>query len=368
MPAGYSRIRIFSPLGYQLAEVDAMTRRGWVLNEPGRCEFTLPIYDAFAGGFNAKMNGGTFAFGNYVLIDHKPSVNADGSSNGVLPQWVGILATPRQWAYGKITFTALSAEYVLQLRATPTDYIAQGSPGQIFAQIITWANDQSYNPGGYPIRLGAIDLSGPVAAQVMKVSCLEEVRTLYKANGYDWDIQPSLDANNRLSLIANWYQRKGVQVFRYFTNLNMMSADPILTEQGQWYNTIRSYSEASSTGNRNFTLVQDAASLAANGLANLNQVWPGTDGAVSAVGTQVVYNKGLAFITANKKPVTTFVPAILDSGNDFSYLNIGNFWFIQTDIAGFLPNGSIGTNGLARITAMEYQELYNRAVVAAVVQ
>lgn len=368
MAAGYSRVRIFNNRGIQLTEIDVATKRSWVLNEPGRCQFTYNIYDAPSRGFNPKLTGYNFAYGNFILIEHKPSKNADGTTNGILPVWCGFISPPQQWSYGKVQVTAMQAEFILQLRATPMDLSASGSPGQIFSQILAWANDQSFNPGGFPVQPGMIDLSGAPDSRVMKVSALEEVRALYKASGYEWDIQPVLNSKNQLSLVANWYVYKGVRVFRYFTNVNLQASDPIYSESGQYYNTIRSFSEASSTGNRNFSLVQDAASVLKNGLANENLVWPGTSGAVSAVGTDVVINKANNFIATNKTPVRTFGPQVLDSGNDFSYLNVGNFWNVQTDLCGFLPNGQIGTNGLVRITAMEYDDLKNAVLMAAVLQ
>lgn len=368
MAAGYSRVQIFSPLGIPLCDLDVATKRGWVLNDVGRCVFTVNIYDAFTGGYNAKATGVNLAYGNLVLIRHKPSVNQDGSTNGQLPPWVGVITPPRLWDFGKIQVTVMSAEEVLHLRATPLDLTATGAPGQIFTQIIAWANDQSFNPGAYPIKLGTVDMSGAHSSQTMKVSALEEIKTLYKASNYEWDVQPYLDSTNRLSLIANWYYKKGIPAGRYFTNVNMTAATPLLAEQGNYYNTVRSFSQASSTGNRNFALVQDAASVAANGVSNSNQVWPGTDGAVSAAGYEVVYQKGSSFIQQNKQPVRTFAPQVLDIGNDFSFLALGNTWNVQTDAVGFLPNGQIGTNGTVRLTAIEYDDLNNTALIAGVLQ
>lgn len=366
MAAGYSRIRVFNFMGIELAEFDAMTIRSWTLDDEGRCNFTVPIYSG-AGGFNPNAREYILNYGNLILIEHKPSVNADGTTNGVLPPWVGVLAPPRQWSFGQIACTAYSAEHILNFRCSPAPFTATGTPGAIYKQLILWGNDPSFNPFALPIQIGQIDMSGATTSITVKGSIQDEIKGLVKDFGGDWDIQPFVTSNNRLQLVANYYLSKGVNVGRTFSNINVQYTDPLYVEQGDFVNWVRGYSPATSAGNRNFASVVDAAGLAKNGLFGTNQVFTSIAGDVTAAGIEAVRAAAQQYLTANRIPTRTVAPNILDSGNDFSYLNIGNTWNIALDTVGF-TNGQIGLVGSVRITAMEYAETTNSVRIAGVFQ
>lgn len=366
MAAGYSRVRIFSNMGIEIAELGVSTIRSWTLDGEGRCNFTVPIYSD-SGGFSPLAQENILNYGNLVLVEHKPSTNADGTTNGVLPAWVGVLAAPRQWSFGQIQCTAYSAEHILGFRPSPRGLTAKGTPGAIFRQLILWANDPSYNPFAYPIELGTIEMSGVTASRDVKGSTLEEVTGLIKDLGGDFDITPFVTSTNRLILVANFWERKGTVVNQVFTNTNVEYVSPLFVEQGDFFNWVRGYSNTASSGNLNFAAVADQASLAKHGLMGTNQVFTSIAGDYSAAGVEAVKAAGQQFLTVNKFPTRTVAPNVLDSGNVFSYLNIGNIWNVSLDTVGF-TNGQVGLVGTVRITAMEYGELTNSVRIAGLLQ
>lgn len=366
MAAGFSRVRIFNKMGIELAELGVATTRSWTLDSVGRCNFTVPIYSS-SGGFNPQATEDILNYGNLILVEHKPSVNADGTTNGVLPNWVGILAAPRQWSYGQIQCTAYSAEQILNFRASPKPFTASGTPGAVFKQLILWANDPSFNPGAYPIQLGTIELAGANVSRDVKGSILDEVSGVIKDFGGDWDITPYVTANNQLLLVANYYQLKGAVVNQTFHNQNVEYTSPLYVEQGDFFNWVRGYSSTASTGNVNFAATADQASIAKHGLFGANTVYQSISGQYSAAGFEAVQAANQNFLNQNRFPTRTVAPNVLDVGNAFSFLNVGNYWYIYLDTVGF-TNGQIGLAGAVRITAMEYTELTNSVRVAGLLQ
>src|SRR5260221_1583380 len=142
MAAGYSRVQVFDPKGHIIAELDrAATVRSWALDDVGRCDFTVSTRDPQATPQNLN-------YGNFVLVSHKPSVNADGTLNGQLPPWVGMILAPQEWEYGKVKVTAYGAENLLFYRPMPFTTL-YGSGSLIFAQILALAR----NPIGFNIQV-----------------------------------------------------------------------------------------------------------------------------------------------------------------------------------------------------------------------
>lgn len=368
MAAGFSRVRIFSPSGIELAEMGVATQRSWSLTTVGRCDFTLPVYDARRGaGVNPQCSPALLNYGNLLLVEHTPSKNADGTFNGVLPPWVGIIMPTQEWSYGKVKLTAYAAEQVLKYRTTPMPFDATGTPGTIFKQIILWANDWNYNPSAYPIQIGQIDYGGSSTTRTMKVSAMEEIQALIKDSGGDWSITPFVTSNNQLQLVANYYLSMGVNVGRILSSVDVNNADPVYLEQGEFYNWVRGYSAAASTGNRNFATAINQASLAQHGLLGTNQIFSALGGEYSIAGEQAVLNATQTFLQKNATPTRTVAPNVLDVGNDFSFLRLGNTWGIALDTVGF-TNGQLGLFGTVRITAMEYTELQNNCRIAGEMQ
>lgn len=366
MAAGWSRIRIFNPLGLLINEIDLPTQRSWVLNSQtngvGRCQFTVNVYDAASSnGKNPKCNISNFAYGNLILIEHKPSVNADGSTNGLLPPWVGIIQPPQSWSYGKVSITAYSAEWVLYYR--PMGLLqTSGKPGTMVATILNYANNWINNVGpGIAVQPGIIDTGGTNVRYTFKLDGYSEMQNLSRLCSFDWDITPQVSTGGQLQLFLNWYQHKGIDSGSVISNLNMQNTNPLYSEQGQFFNVILGYTDAVSSGVRQQAISKNADSINANGILATKVVFPGTAG----VAQDVLQSMTDAYLAQHQIPTRTFAPTLLDFGNTFSYCECGNTMIVQNDTVGFGPDG-IGINSNVRITAVEYDDLLNSCRLAGV--
>jgi hypothetical protein len=370
MSDGWSRLRIFKNDGTLIDEYDAPTKRSWVLNGVGRCEFTVPVYDPTASGrFNPKLTQTNFGYGNMVLIDHKPSLNADNTTNGLLPPWVGIILPPQTWDYGKVKFTAYSAEQILKYRPLGNAGL-RGVPGGIFLQLIQGANFWTTGyagaiGGGISILPGNVDLSGHDTPITAKTTVLDAITQYALQTGYDWDITPQVTSGNKLQLLANWYKKKGYDTGQVMSNLNLLNASPMYTEQGELYNTVYATNDANTLNTRVFSISQDVNALSQQGLLGIKQIFAGTQDAAQSV-IQTMGDAYLANIN-NNNFVRTFAPTVLDVGNAFSYCNTGNTWIVQNNWCGFF-NGGIGVNGTIRIISQEYDDMANQVRLAGALQ
>lgn len=373
MTAGWSRLRIFNPSGNLLEEIDYPTTRSWILNNAqttqlGRCQFTVNVYDAFAGGFNPKLTQANFQYGNLLLCEHKPSVNEDGTTNGKLPDWVGVIVPPQTWEYGKVTITAVSAEQLLAYRSiggsSASNHYSGGPPGGAFAWALSLANQNvTFFGSGVPIQPGSIDYGGKGVERYFKLDALTEIRGIATASGFDWDVTPQVSAGNQLQLFGNWYPKKGIDAGLVLSNLNLQSVSPLYTEQGQFYNFVIGYSSSTSPANRVFARSINQAGINANGPMGTVVVFQNTEG-IAQEALQAMTDAYLAGISG---PLRTFAPTLLDKDNDFSFAVTGNTMLVQNDTVGFF-NGGIGVNGSVRITAVEYSELTNLCKMVVVLQ
>lgn len=96
----------------------------WRLSNVGSTKLTLSTRDD-------KANQDNFRFGNRVLIQF---------DNG-LPDWGGVIDTPREWKDGSLVASVYSGEYLLSLRQTGKNRRFTGaSVGTIFNTLIKDAN------------------------------------------------------------------------------------------------------------------------------------------------------------------------------------------------------------------------------------
>jgi hypothetical protein len=356
----YSRVRIFDQNGFMVDEIDVATTRSWVLNGVGRCQFLLNVYDPQTGAVNRACNLADIGYGRFILVEHSPTINFDGTFNGILPPWVGIILPPLEMSYGKVRVTAYSAEQVLWYRPMPYPFqTISGKAGAVFQQILGFCN----NLGGIPIAPGHIDLSKGDHSRTLNLSGLEESQSLAKAAAMDFCVTPSIDINGRLSLIGNWYAKKGVDTNHVLDNTNLEAGDPLYTEQGQIVNWAFGFSEANTTNTRAKGVSVDNASVSACGPLARNVVFTGTKGSTDSVIQGLTDN----FLSVSKNPLRTFAPKVQDVGDAFSFMDTGNTWIVNSDIVG-LSNGGLGLSGLIRITAMEYDDLGNSVSFAGAIQ
>ncbi len=199
--------------GRALGTLDALVEQVvWRKNGVGQVTARVPRRDV------AKY-GDLLRFGAAALLQF---------DNG-LPDWGGILDTPRQWEDGTISINGYSGERLLALRQTGRSEVYMGaSAGKIFRDVIVNANNTA--PTG--LEVGSVWYGGELYDQDYHYKELLAVANeLVEFTGGDFFVTPSL-VNGRITFTAHFAQRRG----RDHTNLSLVDGRNVtkasLNEQG----------------------------------------------------------------------------------------------------------------------------------------
>lgn len=344
-----SNLRVFDHFARHLAYIDAaITPRSYVLNGYGKAEFTVGTQYLYER-FNPREET-ILQFGNLVFIEHNPTKDAAGNTNGKLPGWVGIILPDRGWPYLKTSVTAYSAEAILTFRPMPLTKI-QGTPKTIFLQILEYARPFE----GITIQPGTVDDIDEPFSDNLTTSAYDHIQKLCTRANMNWDITAQIDSRNNLQLYANLYARKGSDTRLILNEDNTENADPSLTEQGTPYNIVYGYSQASTAKDRKFAVGRNQESIDKFGALATNHVFSGiTDFAGLQAAAQAMAD-ALAF----PRKITRRVA--LDIGGTFDYLQTGNTVIVRDNNAGFKAGGGFGFETTARILSLDYNDLTNKA-------
>ena len=226
----------------------------WKLNAYGQARFTLATADATA-------QEDLLQFGNRIVIQFE---------NG-LPDWGGVIDTPRKWKSGTIEVVAYSAEYLLGWRVTSRGRYFQSRPaGAIFKALLTEAR-----PIG--ISLGNVWMGGTLHSpeyhyrelyDIVKNSLTDRIESA------DWDVRPTI-VNGQILFSANYYEQKGTdhgRRVRLLEGVNAVQSD--LAEQGTIANEVFLAGAGSgwSDNNRIYATASDADSQGLYGLRQAGEI------------------------------------------------------------------------------------------------
>ena len=339
-----SRITIFDHFMKRLAEIEAPTTpRSWVLNEYGRCEFSMSTSDP-------KCTETNMQFGNLVFIEHLPSRDETGTYHGKLPDWVGIILPPRTWGYGVLHVTAYAAESILAFRAMP--YVSvKGTPKTVFAQILEHAHERAKN---IIIQPGVLDDTAITCPDDLRTNAYDHIRKLIKTAGMDWNITGEIDNKGELQLFANLYLKKGIETGLVLHNNNTELGSPLLTEQGTPSNHVFGYSQANTAQARFSFEALNQAAIDDYGPLQLNQVFTGMHDPAS------VQNAAQNRANERGRPVKMIRRNLLDHSNAFDLIDTGNIVTVKETNAGF-KDGGMGVEERVRIISIDYNDLSNKA-------
>lgn len=339
-----SRIQIFDHFMKPLAEINAATTpRSWVLNEIGRCEFSMSTSDPACTEKNLQ-------YGNLILITHVPTQDAAANTNGRLPVWVGMILPPRTWDYGILHAVAYSAESVFSFRAMP-HLSLKGYPKEMFYEIIKHTTDYANNIIIHP---GIVDDVPVTLGEELRLSAFDHIRSIAKNAGMDFDVTSQLDQYGNLELFANLYQHKGQDTSLELSNLNSELSSPLLTEQGVPANHVIGYAQASTKASRFQGVGRNQEAINDYGSLQANIVFMGQkdSGGVTVAAQTLAATRG--------RPVKMMKRIALDREDTFSFLDTGNIVKIKEADAGFSPSGGFGFDARVRILSMEYNDLSNK--------
>lgn len=345
-----SKISLFDHFARPLTELNgaATTPRSWVLNDVGRCEFSVSTSDPACSEINLQ-------YGNLIHITHLPGMDAAGVKGGQLPPWTGILLPKRDWNYGSLPVVAYAAEGILSFCPMPFTKIS-GTPADLFRQIIELSNKfiHTYG-GGITIRPGVIENVDKTFSDDLRLSAYEHIKTVVERAGMYWDITGSIDDRGALELRANLYISKGIETGAELNNLNTEgTSGTMLSEQGNPINVVIGYSQANTPQTRYQAIATHSGSIGDYGPLGQNVVFMGLrdTSATAHAADQLALSGG--------RPVRK-IPGrrVLDRGLIFSSLAIGNRLTVSDNYVGFKPGGGFGFSAQAQIVSMKYNDLSN---------
>ena len=326
-----TQILVFDRFGKPIDDIDCEVRRSWELNGIGKAIFTMAKTDLKCTEVNLR-------FGNIVLIE-----------NDECGRWAGTIDLPRRWRNDTIIFTAYTPEWLLKYNVwagngytdetagerfetdyffdTTTSLTALFETGEVYKAGVTWSEDVAqrwYN-------------------------CYEKLQEMADITGQEWEFVPRLKASGDIYFEANWLEQRGSTYSDIVIEEGKhvrLSGGEIFIEQGEIINYPYAYWPSGQYyGNDND---YDTASSVLYG--ERFKTWGiqyTNDDAVDAwlAGKLATY----------KEPQRTFNISIVNDGNIFEYMDIGNTVGLRLVNYGFTDN-AFGIDTTIRILAKEYAE------------
>lgn len=321
------RVILFSKTGQQLAETNAQVVCSWKLNDIGKAKFTLSINDPVC-------RREFIEFGNRVLLEHEE-----------LPDWVGVIDTPREWSsFGTVDITAYSAEYLLKWRRCATSQKITGTSGTKFAELIKKANAERT----LYIDLGDIWNEGKATTeQLQGESIYDAIKRISTDLNHDFALTANIQPNGDLRFYANWYKQRGkVNGCEFIDGWNIKTSNRVLIEQGEIVNDVMAVGVGASSGSQKTGIEIDMDSAGQydyrQGVVNLSTEF---DGTVSVGAAQQLGKL--------KEPRRTYdLNAI---GTIWKDLHIGDTYRLTLNNCGF-SSGGFGLQSDVRVVGMELNE------------
>jgi hypothetical protein len=330
-----SQVLIFDLNGNQVATLETNVRRTWKLNEYESATFTL-------SGYDAKAILSYVQFGRFIYVNHAK-----------LGEWAGMIDPPRSWGYHKFEVTAYSGEYILTTMRTPLNWTGDGHPGPLSSQLVTQSD------GRHDIlQIGNISDNGKAIKRESHLAIVyDEIKQWAKEAHADWDVTATV-INGKITFYLNWYDKKGeTRLIPLDENLNLQLSDNIMVEQGTLANDLIGYDSTEKSWNncmKSHRLDQ----------TSIDEYGPRYSAFAHTVGhIQSASDKATeSTLDKQKQPRKTFDFSVLDKGEIFNNLRIGDTLPVRLTSVGFSGDG-FGTNTTARILGITYEDVENKAAL-----
>lgn len=326
-----SRILVFDLENRIAGEVHARVNRGWVISDGGNATFNLPDKEALKPWMQ---------LGRMIYID----------GGGKVPNWAGMIDTP--WnAVSPIQVTAYEVPYLLSRSCPFYADVRIGDVREISLRFIELANQV----GDTFIREGEI-VTGDTdkTIPVNTTSNWEQLNKLVTNAGMEMQIRSEVNNERRLIHYLDIKQQLGLPtqvVLQDGENANMKVNQASL--QGEFWNEVLGVNNASTnTGSLTSERVVDQESIDKYrrrtkvlqfNTASLSDLQTFTQNYVNAIG----------------KPTIKLQVSVRDVAGLFAKLRLGNTVNVRATRM-ILPGSRKGWSGLARITAMSYDEGINQ--------
>jgi hypothetical protein len=331
-----SRIVVFGTDNVSRGEFTAICNRGWMLDGS----------KSVSGGGQTTVSVSAetgqkdwLQFGRMVLVGHDK-----------LPPWVGIIDTPWK-ASAPVQITLYNAAYLLSLRTPDAPVVMTGTVYEIARQVIDAINAQEemyLRPG----VMSGTDISREQTFD--QQSYWQRLNEMVARAGKEMFLRPAI-TDGRLVIYLDIQDRAGIDtgfLLHDGENANMQIVDA--TIDGKIVNRLIGIGDQSTQGSRITTdaLVDDPSRNAYRLRSSVIQYSGVSDP------TTLLQNANIN-LAYSAWPRLILTLNILDVGDAFSYLQPGNSFFIQASKNIHLPGGVSGWRGIARLTALAYDEANN---------
>lgn len=322
------RVLAFNQSNTLLAELTPDIQSvSWRLNNVGRASFFLPYSDP-------KCTLSNLQYGNRILVQLE---------NG-LPDFAGVIDTPRRQSVEGVTVTGYTAEKLLDYRITAkARYFNSAAPGAIYRDLITQAN--AIRPMG--IDIGNVYVGGTGRTLTYHYhDLLARIKDLSKLSGHDFDITSTYE-DRELSFQANWYDVKGSDKSGEVYMTEDRNVDGIrLNAQGNIANNIFLVGEGQTWGNLRYVAYDsDDASEADYGYREYAAI----QGSVKFSDT--LDQNAIELLAQKKDPRERFRLSVSNKEpGKFGTYDVGD----RVTLEAFLGRGEWAHNRVVKIIAMQW--------------
>jgi hypothetical protein len=326
--------------GIMIEQIKSYAPRSWVISAEGRVTITMSV-------FNKKCQKHILQHGNLVYIKHGPNPGFKGS----LPDWGGVLDTPRTWGNGKVTCTAYTAEHLFKKRTGLKDKNYHHSPGEVFRYLIRNSNARE----DLRIREGDIDDSGDeVPDEVISIlSPFDQITALAtKVNAY-WRLTPGFDSSGKFVFYANWYRKLINNTGFCLTNSRVKTDGNFYVEQGDIINSALHYGNSVNWDDRVSATAKNQQSIDDYGLCE------GSTSENDVSTTNGCQKRAQVDVTKNgdpRKNLSLYVTPRNENDPVLNYLDLCNVVTGEFPNVGFRQDGTLGLSINAWIRNMEFQD------------
>lgn len=324
------RIRIFDRSGNPLIEFNTRVSRSWVIGDEGRASFS------YASRKSDVVNERALQFGNWLLVE-----------NSVLPSWVGVLDTPREWGTREVTVRAYTPERVFSWRRGPLEEKLTGSAGTIFEKILQYVNAAEQTI----LQPGDIWRGGAQREETINPTLLhEDLKRLQERSQEEYQWRPAV-FNGQLAVYADWLDLLGFDTGALLhegrEGGNIKTERRVMIEDGPIANDLLAYGDGETWQSKPAVSVVDNESIGLYGRRQESKYYSGV------TNTQTLTENGSEYVSQSKQASRTFRITALNVGDTFRFIGLGNRLTLTFQNIGF-SQGTLGFSTLVRILGMAY--------------
>lgn len=318
---------IYDRDGVPIADFKASATRSSSLSGIGEAIFYIHTS-------SVKARRELLKFGNYVVIQHDK-----------LPDWVGVIDTPRPWRHGYVEVHAFEPAFILQYRLASNNSEVVGTPAAQFSRLLEQANTQEDTL----IRSGVLTSAGATTSMKTTSTIFNHMKDLRENNKLEWAFSPIIDGAGRLTIVVDLIERVGIDTdLELSQGHNIMYGETPLEESGELINAVEAYNDVSD-GTPLTTLYRDEPSIADIGLRLARATFSGV--------TDLTSLKKAAKEFVDGKKIATFSTPItlVNVGQTFNQVRNGNTAAYRYTDVGFTEDG-LGASRIIRMDGWRYDE------------